>query len=39
MPILFVIGGIYIIFREYFFAQDTNGEDVAEEIEEDADTK
>lgn len=39
MPILFVIGGIYIIFREYFFAQDSNGEDVAEEIEEDADTK
>lgn len=39
MPILFVIGGIYIIFREYFFAQDSNGEDVAEEIKDDADTK
>lgn len=39
MPVLFIIGGIYIIFREYFFAQDSNGEDVAEEIKDDADTK
>lgn len=23
MPILFVIGGVYIIFREYFFSEDT----------------
>lgn len=39
MPVLFVIGGIYIIFREYFFSQDTNGEDIAEEIEDDSDTE
>lgn len=38
LPILFVIGGIYIIFREYFFAEDTNGEDKSQEILDDADT-
>jgi len=37
VPIIFVIGGIYIIFREYFFAYDTNGEDKSEELKEDAD--
>lgn len=37
MPILFVLGGIYIIFREAYFAEDTNGEDKAKEIEEDVD--
>lgn len=37
MPVLFVIGGIYIIFREYFFAEDTNGEDKAQEIKDDID--
>lgn len=37
MPILFVVGGIYIIFREYFFAEDTNGEDKSQEIKDDID--
>ena len=37
MPILFVVGGIYIIFREYFFAEDTNGEDKSQEIIDDID--
>lgn len=37
MPILFVIGGIYIIFREYYFAEETNGEDKSQEIKDDAD--
>lgn len=37
MPILFVVGGIYIIFREYFFSEDTNGEDKAQEIKDDID--
>lgn len=37
MPILFVIGGIYIIFREYFFSEDTNGEDKSQEILDDID--
>ena len=30
MPVLFVVGGIYIIFREYFFAEDE--EDISEKI-------
>jgi hypothetical protein len=37
MPILFVVGGIYIIFREYFFAADADGEDKSEEIIDDID--
>lgn len=37
MPILFIVGGIYIVFREYFFAEDTNGEDKAQEIKDDID--
>lgn len=37
MPILFVVGGIYIIFREYFFGEDTNGEDKSQEIIDDLD--
>lgn len=37
MPVLFVVGGIYIIFREYFFAEDTNGEDKSQEIKDDID--
>lgn len=37
LPVLFVIGGIYIIFREYFFAEDTNGEDKSQEILDDTD--
>ncbi len=35
MPVLFVLGGIYLIFREYFFAKDSNGEDKSEEIKDD----
>lgn len=37
MPILFIVGGIYIVFREYFFAEDTNGEDKSQEIIDDID--
>jgi len=35
MPILFTVGGVYIIFREYFFSDDTNGESKADEIRHD----
>lgn len=35
MPVLFLLGGIYVIFREYFFTEDTNGEEKSKEIEED----
>ncbi len=37
LPVLFVVGGIYIIFREYFFAEDTNGEEKSQEILDDTD--
>lgn len=37
VPVIFVIAGIYVIFREYFFSEDTNGEDKAEEILDDSD--
>lgn len=37
VPVLFVIGGIALIFREYVFPKDTNGEDVADEIKDDSD--
>ena len=37
VPVLFILGGIYIIFREYFFADDTNGEEKSEEIKDDID--
>lgn len=37
MPVAFVVGGIYIIFREYFFTEDTNGEDPSQEIKDDSD--
>lgn len=37
IPILFVVGGIYIIFREYFFSEDTNGEEKSQEIRDDID--
>lgn len=39
LPVLFIVGGIYIIFREYFFAEDTNGEDKSQEILDDTDSK
>jgi hypothetical protein len=34
-PVLFVLGGIFIIFREFFFTKDTNGEEKSEEIKDD----
>lgn len=37
IPILLVVGGIYLIFREFFFAEDTNGEDKSQEILDDSD--
>lgn len=37
MPVLFLVGGLYLIVREYFFESDTNGEEKSEEILEDAD--
>jgi hypothetical protein len=39
IPVLFVIGGVYIIFREFFFAQDSNGEEKAQEMEDDYDDR
>lgn len=37
MPVLFVLGGVYIIFREYFYSDDTNGEDKSKELRDDLD--
>lgn len=37
VPVLFVIGGIYIIFREYFFTEGPLGEDKSEEMKDDYD--
>ena len=34
-PILFVIGGLYIILREYYFGANPEGEDVSDEIKDD----
>lgn len=36
LPILFVTGGIYIIFRECFFPGATDEEDISEELQDDA---
>ncbi|MFQ5729417.1 MAG: hypothetical protein ACE5GN_03555, partial [Waddliaceae bacterium] len=36
-PVLLVVGGIFIIVREYSFSKDTNGEEKSEEIKNDAD--
>jgi len=36
-PVLFVLAGIYLIFREFFFPEDTNGEDKSQEIKDDID--
>ena len=36
-PVLFILAGIFLIVREYYFAQDTNGKEKSEEIKEDAD--
>jgi len=37
IPVLFILGGIYIIFREFAYGEDSNGEEKSVEIEEDAD--
>lgn len=37
VPVLFVLGGIYIVFREFYFTEDSNGEDVSQELMDDAD--
>src|SRR5258706_10812466 len=37
MPVLFFLGGIYIIFREFFYAEDTNGIEKSQEIKDDID--
>lgn len=36
-PVLFVVGGIYIIFKEIFYSEDTNGEDKLQEMKDDID--
>lgn len=36
-PILFVVGGLYIMFKEFFYAEDSNGEDKAQEMKDDID--
>lgn len=37
IPVLFVLGGLYIIFREFFYPDGSSGEDKAEGIRDDAD--
>lgn len=37
IPVLFVIGGIYLIFREYFYAEESIEEETLDETSEDAD--
>lgn len=37
LPILFVVAGLFLIVREYYFTKDTNGEEISEEIKDDAD--
>lgn len=39
MPVLFILGGFYIIFREFFYPEGPDGEDKAQEIQDDADLK
>lgn len=36
VPVLFFLGALYIVFREFFFSEDTNGEDISEELRDDA---
>jgi hypothetical protein len=35
IPVLFVIGGIYLIFREYFYAEETLEEETLDETEDE----
>ena len=37
LPVILVVAGIFVIFREYYFADDTNGEDKSQEILDDVD--
>ncbi len=37
IPVLFVIGGIYLIFREYFYAEETIEDETLNETSDDAD--
>ncbi len=34
-PVLLIVGGVFIIFREFFFTEDTNGEEKSKEIKDD----
>lgn len=36
-PVILVVGGIFLIIREYYFEGDTNGEEASEKIIEDTD--
>lgn len=37
MPVLFILGSFYIIFREFFYPEDIVGVEKSEEIEDDVD--
>ena len=37
LPVIFIVSGIFLIYREYSGPHDTNGEDKSEEIKEDVD--
>jgi len=37
VPIVLLIAGLFLIFRELYYSKDTNGEEKSEEIKEDAD--
>jgi hypothetical protein len=37
MPVIFVVGGLYLILREYYFGAYPNGEDISDEIQDDLD--
>lgn len=36
-PVLLILGGLYIVFREFTFGKDSNGEEKSEEIRDDMD--
>ena len=36
-PVILVIGGIYLIVKEYYFEDDTNGEEASHHLKEDVD--
>jgi predicted membrane protein len=37
LPVIFLLGGLYLIFREYFFTEDTDGEETTDAILDDTD--